>query len=140
MVLALGTAIVTESFPSKERGKALGIIGTTVSIGISIGPTLGGLIIDLLTWHWIFFVNIPVGIVGILMVLRFVPDIQPVGKQRFDFWGAITLFISLLAFLSALTIGQNIGFSDYRIFILLAVWLIFLCTFIWVERRAVQPR
>ena len=139
MVLALGTAIVTESFPSKERGKALGIIGTTVSIGISIGPTLGGLIIDLLSWHWIFFVNIPVGIVGILMVLRFVPDIQPVGKQRFDFWGAITLFISLLAFLSALTIGQNIGFSDYRIFILMAVWLIFLCIFIWVERRAVQP-
>ncbi|MFN2232808.1 MAG: MFS transporter [Anaerolineales bacterium] len=139
MILALGTAIVTESFPSKERGKALGIIGTTVSVGIVIGPTLGGLIIDLLSWHWIFFVNMPVGILGIFMVMRFVPDIQPVGKQRFDFWGAITLFLSLLAFLFALTIGQNIGFSDYRILILLAIWLIFLGIFIRVEQRAIQP-
>jgi EmrB/QacA subfamily drug resistance transporter len=139
MILALGTAIVTESFPPRERGKALGTIGTTVSIGIVIGPTLGGIIIDLLSWHWIFYVNIPVGILGISMVTRFVPDIQPVGKQRFDFLGAITLFISLLTFLSALTIGQNIGFNDYRILSLLAIWLIFLGIFIWVEKHAIQP-
>jgi len=139
MILALGVAIVTESFPPKERGKALGIAGTMVSIGIVIGPTLGGLIIDLLSWNWIFFVNIPVGILGILMVIRFVPDIKPVGKQRFDFLGAITLFISLIAFLFALTIGQNAGFSDYRTIALLIISAIFLGLFVFVETRAKQP-
>jgi len=139
MIMALGVAIVTESFPPKERGKALGISGTMVSIGIVIGPTLGGLILDLLSWNWIFYVNIPVGILGIFMVSRFVPDIKPVGKQRFDFLGAVTLFISLLAFLSALTIGQNIGFGDYRTIALFVVWAIFLGTFIFVESRAIQP-
>ncbi len=139
MILALGVAIVTESFPPKERGKALGIAGTTVSIGIVIGPTLGGLIIDLLSWNWIFFVNIPVGILGILMVIRFVPDIKPVGAQRFDFLGAITLFVSLLSFLFALTIGQNAGFSDDRTIALLIVSAVFLGLFIFIETRAKQP-
>lgn len=139
MILALGVAIVTESFPKKERGKALGIIGTIVSIGIVIGPTLGGIIIDSLSWHWIFFVNIPVGILGIFMVIRFVPAIKPVGIQRFDFRGAITLFISLLAFLIALTVGQNIGFTNYRTIALFVVWAIFLGAFIFIEKRVLQP-
>lgn len=139
MILALGVAIVTESFPRKERGMALGISGTVVSVGIVIGPTLGGIIIESLSWHWIFFVNIPVGIVGILMVLRFVPAIKPVGKQRFDFQGALTLLISLLALLIALTVGQNLGFTDYRTLALFTVSAIFLGVFIAIEKRVVQP-
>lgn len=139
MILALGVAIVTESFPKKERGMALGITGTVVSVGIVIGPTLGGIIIDVLSWHWIFFVNIPVGILGILMVIRFVPAIKPVGKQHFDFQGAVTLFISLFAFLIALTVGQNVGFSDYRTIVLLLVWAVFLGIFIFIEKRVWQP-
>jgi EmrB/QacA subfamily drug resistance transporter len=139
MIMALGAAIVTEAFPPQERGKALGITGTTVSVGIVIGPTLGGLILDLLSWNWIFYVNIPVGILGIMMVIRFVPDIKPVGAQRFDFLGAITLFISLLALLSALTIGQNIGFTNHRTIALFIIWAVFLAIFIFIEKRAKQP-
>ena len=67
MILALGMAIVNEAFPPRERGKALGISGSIVSVGIVLGPTLGGLIIDAWSWNWIFFVNIPVGIIGILI-------------------------------------------------------------------------
>lgn len=139
MILALGVAIVTESFPNTERGMALGFIGTVVSVGIVIGPTLGGIIIDSLSWHWIFFVNIPVGFLGILMVIRFVPAIKPGGKQRFDFQGAVTLFISLLAFLFALTVGQNLGFTDYRTITLFVIWAIFLGAFIVIEKRVFQP-
>jgi MFS family permease len=54
MVLALGAAILTEAFPPSERGKALGLFGTFVSIGVVIGPTLGGILIETLSWHWIF--------------------------------------------------------------------------------------
>lgn len=139
MILALGVAIVTESFPKKERGMALGVTGTVVSVGIVIGPTLGGIIIDSLSWHWIFFVNIPVGILGIFMVLRFVPALKPEGNQHFDFQGAVTLFISLLAFLIALTVGQNLGFTDYRTITLFVIWAIFLGAFIFIEKRVLQP-
>jgi len=139
MILALGMAIVTESFPPSERGKALGISGTVVSIGIVIGPTLGGLIIDLLSWNWIFFVNLPIGILGTLMVVRFVPAIHPIGKQRFDYWGALTLFASLFALLLGLTIGQRVGFVDIRILILFITGLFFLGLFFRLESRIAEP-
>ncbi|HEX9971345.1 MAG TPA: MFS transporter, partial [bacterium] len=64
MMISLGTGILTEAFPPQERGKAMGIVGAIVSIGIITGPTLGGFLIDLISWHWIFFVNIPVRIIG----------------------------------------------------------------------------
>ncbi|MSP13774.1 MAG: DHA2 family efflux MFS transporter permease subunit [Chloroflexi bacterium] len=139
MVLALGTAIVTEAFPLTERGKALGFAGSVISIGIVLGPTLGGLLIDALSWHWIFFVNLPVGILGTWMVLRFVPDIKPAGGQRFDFAGAITLFFSLVAFLFTLTLGQEWGFTDLRILLLFLAGIVLLVVFLGIERRTAQP-
>jgi EmrB/QacA subfamily drug resistance transporter len=139
MILALGMAIVTESFPPTERGKALGVSGSFVSIGIVIGPTLGGLIIDLLSWNWIFFVNIPVGLTGILMVLKYIPNIKPEGGQKFDITGAGTLLISLLSFLIALTFGQQTGFLDFRVFGLLLVSILFLIIFVLIELRIEQP-
>lgn len=139
MAMALGFAIVTEAFPARERGKALGIIGTTVSIGVVSGPMMGGLLIDTLSWHWIFFVNLPVGIVGTVMAIRFIPDIKPTGKQTFDYWGALTMFISLLALLLGLTLGQSYGFSDYRMLALFAIWFIFLIIFLLIEWFTDQP-
>lgn len=139
MMLALGTAIVTEAFPPQERGRALGLIGASVSLGIVVGPTLGGLLIDALSWHWIFFVNLPVGIVGTWMALRFIPVTRPAGSQSFDYAGAGTLFISLLALMLALTVGQGAGFLDARILALFAAWLVFLGVFIFIELRTEQP-
>lgn len=139
MTLALGIAIVTEAFPPQERGKALGITGSIVSIGVVIGPTLGGILIDALSWHWIFFVNLPVGIVGTFLAIRFVPALQPAGQQRFDYWGGITLFIGLLALLLALTLGQGWGFDDGRVLALLAIFLLFTAVFVYIEWRAEQP-
>jgi len=139
LIMALGMAIVTESFPSTERGKALGIIGGVVSIGIVVGPTLGGLITDILSWHWIFFVNLPVGVIGTVMVLRFVPNVKPPGGQRFDYWGAVTLFISIFALLLGFTLGQQNGFTDRFPLLLFALWALFLILFVLIERRAEQP-
>lgn len=139
MMLALGAAIVTEAFPANERGRALGLFGLTVSVGIVLGPTLGGIIIEALSWHWIFFVNLPVGIVGTWMALRFIPAHKPVGKQRFDYPGAVSLFISLLALLLALTVGQQIGFGQRPIVALFIGWGVFLVLFIAIELKSSQP-
>jgi len=139
MIMALGMAIVTESFPPSERGRALGLTGSMVSIGIVLGPTLGGLILDALSWHWIFFVNLPVGIIGTLMVMRFVPARRPAGRQRFDLAGALTFFAGMLAMLLAVTLGQQMGFDDGWVLLLLAVGAAAAAAFVVVERRASQP-
>ncbi len=139
MMMALGTAIVTEAFPPSERGKALGIIGSMVSVGIVAGPVLGGILIGMFSWHWIFFVNLPIGIIGSLMVARFVPALRPAGGQRFDRWGAFTLFVSLMALLLALTLGQQVGFSDVRILALFAAWLAFMAIFVAIEWKSGHP-
>jgi MFS family permease len=88
MSAALGTAVIIEAFPPEERGKAIGAGGAFVSFGIIAGPAIGGLLIDLISWRWVFFVNIPIGIIGVILALRFVPNIKNEKGQRFDYWGA----------------------------------------------------
>lgn len=139
MTTALGTAIVTEAFPPGERGKALGISGGLVSTGIVLGPALGGILIEHLSWHWIFFVNLPVGLAGVLMASRFVPNFKPAGGQRFDFAGAGAMFLSILCLLIALTVGQYVGFGSLPVAGLLAVSVAGLAGFIALERRVAHP-
>lgn len=139
MMLGLGMAIVTEAFPPQERGKAIGLNGTFVSIGIVLGPTLGGLILSAASWRWIFLVNLPIGLLGAFLAWRYVPDTRPSGRQRFDFGGAVLMFISLLALLLALTMGQQLGFGDPRMLALFAAALLTFALFVWVERGHAQP-
>jgi EmrB/QacA subfamily drug resistance transporter len=139
MVFALGFALVTEAFPPEERGRALGIQGAIVSAGIVLGPTLGGMLIDSFGWRSIFFVNLPVGIVGTWCAARFIPDTPPVGGQRFDFAGAALLFAALLALMLGLTLGQTRGFSDPLVGGLVAGSALMIAGFIAVERRSPQP-
>lgn len=139
MLLSLGTAIVTEAFPPGERGQALGISGTIVSIGIVLGPTLGGLILSMFSWRWIFYVNLPVGLLGTCMALWVVPAVRPRGGQRFDYGGAGAFLVGLLGLLLALTLGQQIGFGAQAVWGLLGLALAGLLVFLWLERRVAQP-
>lgn len=139
MMQALGMAIVTEAFPRTERGRALGIMGTVVSLGISIGPTLGGLIIGTIGWRAIFFVNLPVGIVGLTLVRRHVPDWRPPGGQRFDVLGAALMLMALLALALGLTFGPEQGWSSRPILAALIGAAMVMAIFLWVEAHLDQP-
>ena len=139
LLTALGLAIVTDVFPDNERGKALGITGSVLSSGIVVGPTLGGFLIDALSWHWVFFVGVPIGIIGTLLTLRFVPAYEPKGGQHFDLPGAAVLFSCLLALLLALTLGQQRGFAHPLILGLFALSALLLALFIWLELRVSEP-
>jgi EmrB/QacA subfamily drug resistance transporter len=139
MIMALGAAIITEAFPTKERGQALGMIGTSVSIGVVIGPTLGGIILDVLNWHWIFLVNLPLGIIGTALAIRFLPAFRPPGGQRFDFAGAIVMFFALASLSLALTLGQGMGFTAPPILALLVVSVVALVIFFYIEKRVEYP-
>lgn len=139
-ISALGAAIVTEVFPPAERGKALGIIGAVVSLGIALGPTVGGLLIAIAGWRLIFLVNVPIGIFATFIVLRFIPSSakNPI-QQRFDAIGALLATAVLTCFALGMTYGQDHGFSNPITLALLVATAIGLAVFFIVESRLVQP-
>ncbi|MEA1903113.1 MAG: MFS transporter [Actinomycetota bacterium] len=139
LILALGSAILVEAFPPHERGKALGWIGTAVSLGIITGPVLGGLLISAFEWRAIFFVNIPVGIFGTWLAIRNVPKTTPVPGQRFDIVGAVLMSVSLFAFSLALTLGQEQGFASLPILSAFAIAAVTAVAFVFVELRVSSP-
>jgi MFS family permease len=72
-MMAIGPAIIAAAFPPERRGRALGAVGTVVALGLTAGPPLGGLIVSVLSWRWVFYVNLPVGLAGVAWALRVLP-------------------------------------------------------------------
>lgn len=139
LIMALGSAILVEAFPPHERGKALGYVGSAVSVGIITGPALGGLIISGFGWRPIFLVNLPIGIIGTWLAIRNVPDTSPVPGQRFDVPGTILLSLALLSLSGAVTLGQDLGFTSAPIVAAFAAFVVLVAAFIRVELRSPSP-
>ena len=139
MMQALGMAMVTEAFPAKERGRALGMMGSIVSIGIAVGPPLGGLLIGLVGWRAVFLVNVPVGILTFLAVTRFVASSNPRPNQRFDPAGAVILFVTLTCYAFGMTLGQRVGFGAPLTLGVLGAAALGFTALIAVESRRDQP-
>lgn len=139
MILSLGVAILTEAFPPTERGKALGWVGTAVSVGIITGPVAGGLLIAAFGWRAIFFVNLPIGVVGTWLAVRHIPSTTPDGSARFDVAGAALLTATLAALSLALTFGQEVGFASAPILSGFGLAAAGMVGFVLVERRADSP-
>jgi EmrB/QacA subfamily drug resistance transporter len=111
MLMANSFAIITAVFPPEKRGRALGIAGAVVATGFTVGPSLGGFLVSALGWRSIFYVNVPVGLVGILMAASTLDEqtVSPtLGQKRgFDFLGAALILIGLSALVLGLTTGQT---------------------------------
>lgn len=137
MMTAVPLAIITGSFPPTERGKALGIYAISISTGLAIGPSLGGFITSLLGWRYVFLINIPIGIAGLLWGQHIIPELKR-QSGKMDILGALTAFVSLFSFLLFINRFQSLGFS-YTTGILLSVAVIAGFSFLWVESRTGQP-
>ncbi len=144
MILANGFAIVTAAFPPWQRGLALGINGTVVAAGFALGPTVGGLLIASLGWPWIFYVNVPIGIVGtaaawVILNERVLSGDRRQAQQRFDFAGAVTSVLALLALLFALTLGPENGWTSFLVLLLSGIFVLLTVAFFVLETRVEQP-
>ena len=139
MLMATGVAIITHAFPPRERGKAMGLIGTVVAIGSMAGPVAGGFLIENVGWQYIFYINIPVGIFGTAMALAVLRKDETIRGQTFDVAGALTLFISLVSLLLALSRGQELGWGSKYITFLFGSSILFFIIFIIAENKARQP-
>jgi EmrB/QacA subfamily drug resistance transporter len=141
MIMAISPAMTTRAFPSSERGRALGTIAAIVAVGTSAGPTIGGIITEAFTWRWIFYINVPIGIIGVFATLRFLPGtIHPKrSEQRFDPVGAIVLGAALTSLMLAMSFGQEAGWHSLEIIGLFCAAAILLVVFIMVEKRVSHP-
>jgi EmrB/QacA subfamily drug resistance transporter len=140
MLLANSMAIITEVFPARQRGMAMGFNAITWGAGSVLGPVLGGLILATTSWRWIFLVNLPIGIVATLLAYLLLHDIAPNPKgERFDILGAVLFSVGLVALLLAITGGIGSGWLTPPILALFALAVVSLALFIIRERRITYP-
>lgn len=139
--LATNMGIVTEVFPTSERGRALGIVSTFVSLGLMCGPVLGGVLITSFPWEAIFLINVPIGAIafgaGILTLPRDIKDPSSSERPRFDILGTLVFIPALLCLYMLVSSGTTMPLPV--LLAVLGVGLAFLIIFIVVERRAEMP-
>lgn len=140
MMMANSAAIITANFPPEERGRSLGLIGTLIALGALTGPSLGGFLISSGSWRAIFYVNVPIAVIGYIITQVVLPADKPQQvKEAFDFTGAILFGSGMLTLLLAINNGQNWGWGSTPILAGIAAGLILLVLFLVAESRVQHP-
>lgn len=140
MLAANSPAILTKSFPSEQRGQALGLQATMTYLGLTAGPAVGGWLASLLGWRVVFYINLPVGLAAIWLSLHFIPrDTNHQQSEQFDYPGALTFILGLGALLLGLNQGEEWGWLSLPIIGLLLCAALFLSLFIYIESHVSYP-
>lgn len=139
MTMANSQGIVTDIFPANERGKALGFIGTFVSLGSIAGPSLGGIMVSTLGWEYIFWVNIPIGVIAILLGWKVLPKDLTRTKSTIDVPGSLLFAIFIISLFAGLLLGQQLGYGDSLIVTSIIVAIVSFIAFLWTELRRKEP-
>ena len=139
MLMAMGPAIVAHTFHDRERGRALGLNGLSVAIGLSLGPALGGILTQVATWRAIFLINAPIGLLAILWAARVLPAETRGKDESFDIKGAAFSGGALFALLLALSDGQEWGWTSPAIIGLFIAFIVLGGAFLVAERSSIQP-
>ena len=141
LLFAISPAMITSAFPQEERGRALGLNAVTVALGVSVGPTIGGILTESFTWRSIFYVNVPIGIAGFILTLRVLTERIRWGgvRGRFDPLGAVLLAVGLASLTLGLSFGTEIGWGSPLLKVLLALAVVALVAFAIVETRVSDP-
>lgn len=141
MLMACSPALVVDAFPQKERGKALGLVGTVVASGLTTGPALGGLILQYSSWRTIFWLNIPIGIVALLAASRILKGTAAnhVLSEPFDWPGAICLTVTLFSLMTFMLHLDAWRLASPPMIALAVASVAGLSMFVLVERRTAFP-
>jgi EmrB/QacA subfamily drug resistance transporter len=134
-------SIVSTTFrEGAERNKALGIWGALGGSGAAAGVLIGGILVKYLGWQWIFYVNVPVGVLVFALTLPFVPESKAeLGHHRFDAWGAITVTSGLALLVYAISKAPDVGWGSARTILLLIASVAILAVFVAIEQRSRAP-
>ncbi|MCV0402732.1 MAG: MFS transporter [Chloroflexi bacterium] len=139
-IFPIALAVIGDLFSPRERGKYQGLFGGVFALASILGPAIGGFLTDTISWHWVFLVNLPLGLVALAVLWRLLPTVRhPESVRSIDYLGAAVFTAALVPFLLGLTNAQSGAWSDPQVGGLIGTGLAIGALFIWVESRAVQP-
>jgi len=140
MLMSVAAAMISTFVPPDQKGKAMSIIMMLAALGTALGPTIGGILTQYLSWHWIFFINIPVGIIAILLGAKVIPATAPVKREeRFDKPGSVLAFTGLASLVFVVSEGADLGWTSPVILGVAALAVITLAWFVRNESCAADP-
>ncbi len=140
ILMTIPFIVVAEIFPPRQRGKYAGILSSVFGLANVLGPVLGGFITGFVGWRWVFFINIPVGLTAIYLLLSYFPHMEEVLKERIiDYRGIITLIASLSAMFLALTFIENPNILRSLLIVLFIFSGVMVAAFLYLEKRAREP-
>jgi EmrB/QacA subfamily drug resistance transporter len=139
--LMVGTqAIVGDIVSPRERGRYVGLFGAVFGVASIVGPLLGGVFVDNLTWRWIFYINVPIGIIALIVVASQVPGTLSRVHHTIDYLGTAVLSLAATSFILLTSLGgTTYGWNSAPIWILGVAGVVFVGVFVVVERRAAEP-
>jgi EmrB/QacA subfamily drug resistance transporter len=138
VVLPLSLTILTTAFPAEKRGMIVGVYGGLAGLAVALGPIVGAVITEAIDWHWIFWINVPIGLAAALLGLRLLPESRG-AAERLDLAGVALVTAGAVALVWALTRANDAGWTSAETLGSLAAGSALLAAFVWWERRARQP-
>ena len=139
-IFPIALAVIGDLFTPAERGKYQGLFGAVFGISALIGPALGGFLTDNVGWHWVFFVNLPIGAVALVIIWRLLPPIKhPERARSIDYLGSAVFTGALVPILIGLTNKQTMEWTNPAVGGLVLLGLALSVLFVWVESRADEP-
>lgn len=139
MLTPVGTTMLFRAFPHDERAKASAVLSFPIMVAPALGPVLGGWLTDNASWRWIFYLNVPIGILGFIFTLMFVPNHKVANQSRFDLPGFVLAGAGLAMLLVGLERTPSHGWSDSSAVGLMVAGVVLLTSFVFVELRAKEP-
>jgi EmrB/QacA subfamily drug resistance transporter len=138
IVLPLSLTVLTTAFPAERRGMIVGVYGGLAGLAVALGPVVGGLVTEGIDWHWIFWLNVPIGVAAVLLGLRLLPESYG-AQERLDLIGVGLVTSGAVALVWALTRANDIGWSSAETVITFAAGGVLLATFLAWEARVSEP-
>ncbi len=139
-IFPIALAVIADLYTPAERGKYLGLFGAVFGLSSLVGPALGGIITDNFGWHWIFLINIPIGLVSLFILWRLLPAIRrPDAGRNIDYLGAAVFAAAIASFLIGLTNKQTGQWADPQVGGLILLGLALGAVFLFIESRVPEP-
>ncbi len=139
-LLPIAFTIIFDLFPPEKRGKMSGMFGAVFGLSSVLGPLLGAIITDSISWHWVFYINVPIGALSLFFIIRYYKESLEHKKQKIDWGGAITLVVSIVCLMFALELGgKTYDWNSIQIIGLFIIFAVFFIAFFIVERKAEEP-